>query len=105
MKPEVLDVPVVGNEGELCCTALSSSSSLSSSDRLLPRAEVMAAVDESDDFCLFGKLETRRRQGQLLQAEQKGHTVHTALDVCCGIPVNVVLFNVRQRRAAAVPGP
>lgn len=49
-------LPVVGNEGELCCTALSSRRSLSSSERLLPRAEVMAAVDESDDFCLFGKL-------------------------------------------------
>lgn len=49
-------LPVVGNEGELCCTALSSNRSLSSSERLLPRAEVMAAVDESDDFCLFGKL-------------------------------------------------
>lgn len=56
IKLRALCLPVVGNEGELCCTALSSSSSLSSSERLLPRAEVMAAVDESDDFCLFGKL-------------------------------------------------
>lgn len=49
---------MVGNEGELCCTAFSSSSSRSSSERLLPRAEVMAAVDESEfDFCLFGKLQ------------------------------------------------
>lgn len=60
IKLRALCLPVVGNEGELCCTALSSSNSLSSSDRLLPRAEVMAAADESDDFCLFGKL--RRRQ-------------------------------------------
>lgn len=52
-------VPVVGNDGELCCTALSSWSSRSSSDRLLPRADVMAAEDESDDFCLFGKLDRR----------------------------------------------
>ncbi len=56
----------MGNEGELCCTALSSSSSLSSSERLLPSAEVMAAVDESDDFCLFGKLK-RRQKRQLRQ--------------------------------------
>jgi len=35
-------------------------------------AEVMAAVDESEDFCLFGKL--RRRQKQLFMvatAERK----------------------------------
>lgn len=55
-------VPVVGNEGELCCTALSSSRSLSSSERLLPRAEVIAAVDESDDFCLFGKLKRQKEE-------------------------------------------
>lgn len=62
VKLKALCLPVVGNEGELCCTALSSSSSLSSSERLLPRAEVMAAVDESDDFCLFGKLKRRQKE-------------------------------------------
>lgn len=58
--------PVVGNDGELCWTALSSRSSRSRSDRLVPRAEVMAGEDESDDFCLFGKLdrgETDRLSG------------------------------------------
>lgn len=55
-KVKAWHLPVVGKEGELCCTAFSSSRSLSSSERLLPRAEVMAAVDESEDFCLFGKL-------------------------------------------------
>ena len=54
--------PVVGKEGEFCCTALSSSSSRSSSDRLLPRAEVMAAADGSDGFCLFGKLSRGDRE-------------------------------------------
>lgn len=60
-----MHLPVVGNDGELCCTAFSSRRSLSSSERLLPRAEVMAAVDESDDFCLFGKL--RRWKESLMQ--------------------------------------
>lgn len=58
---QAVSEPVVGNDGELCCTALSSSSSRSSSDRLLPRAEVMATVDELD-FCLFGKLDERERE-------------------------------------------
>lgn len=31
--------------------------------------------------------------------------VHTTFQVCGRIPVDVVLFNVRQRRAATVPGP
>ena len=53
---------MVGKEGEFCCTALSSSSSRSSSDRLLPRAEVMAAADESGGFCLFGKLSRGDRE-------------------------------------------
>lgn len=55
-------VPVVGKDGELCWTALSSRSSRSRSDRLVPRAEVMAAEDESDDFCLFGKLDREKRE-------------------------------------------
>lgn len=62
VRVKALCVPVVGNDGELCCTALSSSSSRSSSDRLLPSADVMAAVDEADDFCLFGKLQRRRTE-------------------------------------------
>lgn len=102
-----LHVPVVGNEGELCCTALSSSSSLSSSDRLLPMAEVMAAVDESTDFCLFGKLK-RRQTGTTANSSyrwKKRRTTHTTFQACDRIPVDVVLFNVRQRRAATVPGP
>ena len=61
---------MVGKEGELCCTALSSSRSLSSSERLLPRAEVMAADDESDVFCLFGKLRRTEKE------QQKGKTKH-----------------------------
>lgn len=93
---------VVGNEGELCCTALSSSSSRSSSDRLLPRAEVMAAADESDDFCLLGKLQETQRDSC---CRQSSHGTDTTCDTSGRKPVDVVLFNVGQRRAAAVPGP
>ena len=73
---------MVGKEGEFCCTALSSSSSRSSSDRLLPRAEVMAAADESDGFCLFGKLSRgdERDNGQTLSLE-KGKTTPPYMDL------------------------
>lgn len=50
----LLRVPSVGKAGVLCWTALSSRSSRSSSDRLLPRVEFMA--DDSLLFCLLGKL-------------------------------------------------
>ena len=65
-----------------CSGALSSSSSRSSSDRLLPRAEVMAAADESDGFCLFGKLSRgdERDNGQTLSLE-KGKTTPPYMDL------------------------
>ena len=99
--------PVVGNEGEFCCTALSSSSSLSSSDRLLPRAEVMAAADESDDFCLFGKLSHREKETTIkcFMGERTNNKIITTRHVHHGPPVDVVFFNVRLwGAAAAVPG-
>lgn len=45
-----------GKPGELCCTAFSSSSRRSSSDKLLPREELIIAGEGSADFCLLGKL-------------------------------------------------
>lgn len=50
-------LPVVEKDGAFCCTALSSRRRRSSSDRLLPRADVMAVADESECFCLLGKLD------------------------------------------------
>lgn len=42
--------------GGLCCTAFSSSSRRSSSERLLPREELITVGEGSADFCLLGKL-------------------------------------------------
>lgn len=53
------NVPLAAKQGALCCTALSSSRRRSSSDRLQPSAEVMAAEAESEDLSLFGKLQER----------------------------------------------
>ena len=57
-------VPVVGKDGELCWTALSSRSSRSRSVRLVPRADVMADESESDGFCLFGKLDRKATESE-----------------------------------------
>lgn len=48
--------PPVGKPGGLCCTAFSSSSRRSSSERLLPREELIMVGEGSADFCLLGKL-------------------------------------------------
>lgn len=53
------DVPLAAKQGALCCTAFSSSKRRSSSDRLQPSTEVMAAEAESEDLSLFGKLQER----------------------------------------------
>lgn len=45
-----------GKPGGLCCTAFSSSSRRSSSERLLPREELITVGEGSADFCLLGKL-------------------------------------------------
>lgn len=55
-----LCLPVLEKDGAFCCTALSSRRRRSSSDRLLPRAEVMAVDDESECFCLLGKLDKQK---------------------------------------------
>jgi len=70
-------------------------------------AEVMAAVDVSTGFCLFGKLK-RRQTGTTANSiyRLKKMTMKRAtFQPCDRIPVDMVLFDVRQRRAAAVPGP
>lgn len=46
----------VGKPGGLCCTAFNSSNSRSSSERLLPREELITVGEGSADFCLLGKL-------------------------------------------------
>lgn len=59
--PEGSQEPVlpVGKPGGLCCTAFSSSSRRSSSERLLPREELITVGEGSADFCLLGKLRGR----------------------------------------------
>lgn len=56
--PGVAQSPVVpaGKPGGLCWTAFSSSNRRSSSERLLPREELMTVGEGSADFCLLGKL-------------------------------------------------
>lgn len=88
---------MVANDGELCWTALSSRSSRSSSDRLVPRADAMAAEDESDGFCLFGKLDGE--EGRWLARRRGGWSLSLL------VPVDVVVLSVGQGGAAAVPGP
>lgn len=107
---------MVGKEGEFCWTALSSRSSLSSSDRLLPRAELMAAADWSADFCLLGKLTEAERQWLAIVVEYKTVTDGIVASQWGSLPrdlflwppclpVDVVLFNVGQGRAVTVREP
>lgn len=63
-----------GKPGGLCCTAFSSSKSRSSSERLLPREELITVGEGSADFCLLGKLQ---------EAEERSETLHC---ICGGAP-------------------
>lgn len=64
-------IPAEKPEG-LRCTAFSSSNSRSSSERLLPREELITVGDGSADFCLLGKLQ---------EAEERSETSPPSTDV------------------------